>query len=376
MNILIGSDVVPTKVNIELFENGDVDALLGNELKEIWNTVDFRMFNLETPITSKSNPILKNGSNFMVHKNVINGIEKLKPSLVTLANNHILDQGKSGLLETIKLLKDNHINHIGAGENLHEAKKPYVLKYENLKVGVYTCAEHEFTIATELTAGANPFDPLESLDHISELKRKCDYVIVLYHGGKEYYRYPSPYLQKVCRKIIEKGADLVVCQHSHTIGAFEKYRNGKIVYGQGNFIFNKDVNEHWNTGLLLKVSIKESLQVNYIPFKRSTKGIELANEREKKEILDGFYKRSEQIITQEFIQSKYNEFADDYFYKYLRAVSSQGKWLSRLDRRIFKNNLLKITYNQKKLLALKNFIKCEAHRELFLNAIKENIKSE
>ena len=43
-----------------------------------------------------------------------------------------------------------------------------------------------------------------------ELKKQCDYVIVLYHGGKEHYRYPSPYLQKVCRKIVDKGADIVV----------------------------------------------------------------------------------------------------------------------------------------------------------------------
>lgn len=55
---------------------------------------------------------------------------------------------------------------------------------------MYTCAEHEFTIATENTPGANPFDPLESLDHIQELKSKCDFVLVLYHGEKAHYRYP------------------------------------------------------------------------------------------------------------------------------------------------------------------------------------------
>ena len=47
--------------------------------------------------------------------------------------------------------------------------------------------------------GANPFDPLETPDHIAELKSRCDYVIVLYHGGKEYYRCPSPNLRKVFR---------------------------------------------------------------------------------------------------------------------------------------------------------------------------------
>lgn len=61
---------------------------------------------------------------------------------------------------------------------------------------------------------------------------------MLYHGGKEYYRYSSPNLQKTCRKMTEKGADLVLCQHSHCIGSYEEYNDSTILYGQGNFIFN------------------------------------------------------------------------------------------------------------------------------------------
>lgn len=44
------------------------------------------------------------------------------------------------------------------------------------------------------SAGANPFDVLESFDDVQALKEHCDYVIVLYHGGKEFYRYPSPHV--------------------------------------------------------------------------------------------------------------------------------------------------------------------------------------
>ena len=92
------------------------------------------------------------------------------------------------------------------GEKLFEEK----LMAEGKKIGIYACVEHEFTVATEKESGANPIDLLETPDHIVELKKQCDYVIVLYHGGKEQYRYPSPNLQKTCRKLVEKGADLVV----------------------------------------------------------------------------------------------------------------------------------------------------------------------
>ncbi|MFW6015997.1 MAG: hypothetical protein ACOCRK_06130 [bacterium] len=63
-----------------------------------------------------------------------------------------------------------------------------------LKTGIYTCADHEFTIATCNSPEENPFDSIESVDHIKDLKKRCDYLIVLYHEGKEHYRYPSPYL--------------------------------------------------------------------------------------------------------------------------------------------------------------------------------------
>lgn len=146
-----------------------------------------------------------------------------------------------------------------------EARKPYIIELDGLKIGIYACAEHEFSIATENASGANPFDPLESLDHVQGLSDKCDYVIVLYHGGKEHYRYPSPYLQKACRKMAEKGADLVVCQHSHCIGCFEEYEKSTIIYGQGNFIFDHSESEFWQTSLLVKIVIDDGPHISYIP---------------------------------------------------------------------------------------------------------------
>ena len=154
----------------------------------------------------------------------------------------------------MNVLRKNGIAFAGAGSNLSDASKSYVVEIDGKKIGIYCCTEHEFSIATLTSAGANPFNPLESLDHIQDLKAQTDHVIVLYHGGKEHYRYPSPHLQKVCRKCIEKGADLVVCQHTHCIGCEEKYLNGTIVYGQGNFLFDYTESEYWQTGLLISLN--------------------------------------------------------------------------------------------------------------------------
>ena len=49
----------------------------------------------------------------------------------------------------------------------------------------------KFTIAGASTPRANPFDPLELLDYVADLKSDATALVVLYRGGKEYYRYPS-----------------------------------------------------------------------------------------------------------------------------------------------------------------------------------------
>lgn len=369
MEIIIAGDLVPTESNINSFKCGDMLDLLGDDFLTLWNSADFRIFNLEVPLTDTKSPIDKCGPNLIAPLETIKGIKGLKPNLVTLANNHIMDQGEQGLLSTQEALDANSISYVGVGKNLNEACKPYLIEKDGVRVGVYACTEHEFSIATEYTPGANPFDPLESLDHINELKRYCDYVIVLYHGGKEHYRYPSPYLQKVCRKMVQKGADLVVCQHSHCIGCYESYKGSTIIYGQGNFIFDHLENEYWKTSMLIKLTLGEQCSVDFIPLIREKNGVRLAKDDTKNKILESFYHRSNQIKERMFIEQNYNEFAKGNIMSYLANISGFCKLLIRIDRKLSGGKILEYSYSKERLLALQNFIECEAHRELFLRGI-------
>jgi len=374
MQVLIGGDLVPTKSNVDLFNTADLRALIGDALINIINEADARIYNLEVPLCDNEQPIAKQGPNLRAPTSSIEGIKALNPSVLALANNHILDQGVEGLKSTEDILNRHNIPYVGVGNNLFEAARPYILNKQDVSVGIYACAEHEFSIATETTPGANPFDPLETPDHIAELKKQCDYVIVLYHGGKEHYRYPSPYLQKVCRKMAQKGADLIICQHSHCIGCFEIHENSTIVYGQGNFIFDRSKSKYWKDGLLLKVNIGDSLQVDYIPIVKKDNVIRLADMQTGNEILNVFYRRSKEILEEGFIKRKYEEFAQDNLYSYLRVFSGLGKWLLRLDRRILKGLIIKRMYDKKRLLAIQNYIECEAHRDLIITGIRDRVK--
>ncbi|MGN1015497.1 MAG: CapA family protein [Faecousia sp.] len=367
MEILIGADLVPTQPNWEAFAEADTHSILGQELRDLMGKADFRVFNLEAPLTDEDTPIAKCGPCLRIPTRTAPGLRAMGVDLVTLANNHILDQGEAGLRSTISTLERVGISWIGAGMTPREAAKPYILEREGIKVGFYPCAEHEFSIVTENSAGANPFDPLWSLDHIRELKQQCDYVAVLYHGGREKYRYPSPELRKVCRRIADKGADLVLCQHSHCVGCQEEWNGSTIVYGQGNFLLGKSNVEEYQTGMLVKwiLSSRES-RVEYIPVEKSGAFVRLAGEEKAAEILGGFYKRSEEIKKPGFVEEAYARHARESVLEYYGRTLGRARYvIFRVLNLLCMDKLRRYCYSQRDILALENLLMCEAHREIY-----------
>lgn len=377
MKILIGADLVPTKRNISLFESGNAEELLGKELAECLNSADYRIFNLEVPLTDREQPIPKCGPNLIAPTKCIAGYQAMGVDLLTLANNHILDQDQQGLESTVRTLNQAGIAYTGVGSTPEDAAKPYLFTCDGKRIGVYACAEHEFSIVTDHFAGANPIDLLESPDHVAKLKEQCDYVIVLYHGGKEHYRYPSPNLQKVCRKLVEKGADLVVCQHSHCIGCEEKYLHGTIVYGQGNFLFDDDESEFWKTSLI--ILLNEKNDITYIPIMKNANAVRLANEEDAAKIISDFNTRSEKIRDEVFVESEYRKFADKMIGSYLGTITGRSRNLAfRIKNKITRGKWSKKIVGkipQKDKLAILNYMMCEAHIELLIDALQSDTYS-
>lgn len=374
MKLIIGADLVPTESNAELFKSGNAEVLIGEDLQMLLNEADYKIFNLEVPLTNVLSPIDKCGPALIASEDTIEGYKAIGVDCLTIANNHIMDQGVQGLKSTLDILENAKISYVGGGDNLEQATKPLIIEMGERKIGIYACAEHEFSIATESCPGANPFDPLESLDHITKLRAQCDYVIVLYHGGKEHYRYPSPNLQKVCRKMVEKGADLIICQHSHCIGCEEKYQNSTIVYGQGNFLFDYSESEYWQTSLLIKIN--DDFSISYIPLQKQDRRVRLATESVATDILSEFRERSEEIKDKLFLEQKYKEFSLDMIDRYLITFSTINphnffvRIINKLSGYRFVTWLIKKKFDSKKLLNIRNFVECEAHSELLIKVVE------
>lgn len=365
LKVIIGGDIAPTESNFEMFEKADVDYLIGEELHNLFKDADYLFLNLETPLTDHADPIEKCGPNLIAPSSAINGLKAINPHCYGLANNHIMDQGTQGLHNTLSLLETSELAYVGAGEDLSMAAKPLIIEKNGIKLGLYTCAEHEFTIARESYPGANPYDPLESFDHVAALSEQCDLTIVVYHGGKEYYRYPSPLLQKTCRKFIRKGANLVVCQHSHCVGCEEEHRGGRIVYGQGNFLFDLGDDEYWRSGVVTSISYDEvdGIHIEHYPIMKSGNVVRLALGNQGKEILEGFESRSRKIEQPGFVEQEYIEFSKrgmrDYHMRVLGFT-----FFSRLMNKLSFAPYFKRRYSRLAELAIVNMLECESHREL------------
>lgn len=372
MKIILGGDVVPTKENNDLFSEANVNALLEDGLLDYWLSADFRVINLECPITNSNETIIKQGPRLVANMSCFKGLKALNPSLVLLANNHIMDAGESGLLDLLQMLKDNGLKSIGAGKDLTEISSSFIINDADKKVGIYVLCDREFSAAENRKAGANAIS-FKCFKELKELSKELDYLITVYHGGKEYYRYPTSRLQELCHEMVDAGSNLVICQHSHCIGSEEEYNGSTILYGQGNFIFNKKHDEFWGSSLLVEINTENGFHIKYVPIIQTKVGTRLASNNEAAVILNELENRSCNIVMDGFIVKELHNYSNKLLTSYLYSFAGWNPYLVYFDKRVLKGFLIKRKYSKKQLAAIWNYINCEAHREVIVDGIAQMI---
>jgi poly-gamma-glutamate capsule biosynthesis protein CapA/YwtB (metallophosphatase superfamily) len=374
--ILIGGDLCPINRCAPLFKDGNASDIFNDYLHEM-ESADLTVVNLECPLVDSVNPIPKIGPALHADTDCIRGIGKSGIDMVNLANNHILDQGWEGLRSTLDVCEKNSIGTFGAGINLDEARQIKICEIKGKRIGFLGIAEHEFSIATEINGGANPLDMIDFVRNVNSHNNEYDYLIVLYHGGNELYPYPSPRLMNECRFLIEQGAALVVCQHSHVPGCYEKYQNGYIVYGQGNLIFDYSGhnNPDWNKGFLVKLVINQdgTIEVSYHLYIQCDMqaGLRKMNAEQEAQFQVELERRSEAIRQTGFVQEEWLKYCASLKYSALGRLFWGGR---RIFNKLNKNGILTKAFSKgNHLLIMLNLIRCEAHREVLIGAIESVI---
>lgn len=363
-------DICPDNEYRKIFDEGNC-ALSEDILFEI-KKAKYVIGNLECPATEKTKPITKCGPNLKAKLEDLEILSSAGINILSLANNHILDYGQDAAIDTFEACRNNGISFFGAGKNCIEANKPLIIEIERKKVGLISFAEEEFNIGTTTTPGAALFDPYDSFERISVLKEEVDLVIVLYHGGIEHYIYPTPLLQKKCRKMIIAGADLVLCQHSHCIGTKETYLGKTILYGQGNAVFGyRQGNTKWNEGLLVEVGV-DPFTVNYKVINATPVGVVLLGEKETKTRVDLMLRQSQILDDCSEIEEKWREFVENRKAPYYSMLLGKNRVFNKLNQ-FFKNKLIDIIYRKKTQMVIMNILRCDSHREVLVTMLEGKV---
>jgi len=348
------------------------EAVFGSLLPDFLNA-DLAIANMECPLTDGDTPIRKCGPNLRAPVATIEVIRKAGIKVLNMANNHILDHGGSGLESTLRAAATAGIATVGAGFNRTEARRILICQVKGISVGILGLAEHEFSIATDTSPGANPLDLIDMTRNIADHRSSIDYLIVLLHGGNEYYAYPSPRLMETCRFLVEQGANAVICQHSHCMGCCEEYRGGHIVYGQGSLICGSpNPISALENGVLVQLHISRdgTSRMELLPFERTHIGLGIRKTPPEaaESLLQAMAERSGNLGIPGYIQEHWSRFCSERRSGYLSMVLGHGRVLRHLNRH---GLLFRLFCSEDSKLAMENVIRCEAHREVLETVFDE-----
>lgn len=242
------------------------------KVKNILNEADITIGNLECPITYGGTPALKRP--IIIFKADPENSEAVKEAgfdILNLANNHTMDYGTEGIVNTINTLKKTNINFIGAGSNYEDARKPLYAQAKNCKIGFlgYSVFPPEGYITFSDRPDVAKIDIKSLKDEIKSAKSKCDFLVISIHWGKEYGFYRSDMQKKLAYAIIDSGGDLIIGHHPHVLQGIEGYKDGIIFYSLGNFVFDRQIQNGTDETIIVNFKIKNKMldRIEIIPAK-------------------------------------------------------------------------------------------------------------
>ena len=206
---------------------------------EILKSGDIVIGNLETPLTSKGTRFKEKKYTFRAPIETASALKDAGFTHLSLANNHMMDYGATGLSSTLAALNNAKLNFAGAGENIKEARKISISKTKGKKIAFLSYSKTyplEF-YARRKRGGTTPGYRKFITADLKKARIDADIVIVAFHWGGEKLEHPRRYQKELARLSIDSGADIVIGHHPHVLQGIEHYKDGVIFYSLGNFAF-------------------------------------------------------------------------------------------------------------------------------------------
>lgn len=250
LTLAFGGDVHFTGRTLSLLEKPETAF---GPFAEQMRAADFAMINLETAVTGRGTPQPKR-YHFRAPVSTYAAVQAAGIDLVSIANNHTLDYGQVGLIDTLESAAAAKMPVVGAGRNVVEAYEPYVATVKGVRIGVVGLSQvRELSEQWKPTAGrpgiAMAFDMGLSTAAVKKARSVSDLVIVYMHWGTEGSNCPNGDQKKAAMALAEAGAHLIVGTHAHMPQGDGFVGSTYVHYGLGNFLWYGP-SKSTDTGLL------------------------------------------------------------------------------------------------------------------------------
>ena len=338
------------------------------------------LVNLEAPVTGRTDRIEKTGPLLTMPVSSLDHVKRLGFTTLTLANNHILDAGLTGLDDTLRLAHERNLLTVGATPEVSGARSAAKarLSLADGSVTVLNYCEHEWSV-TAHGAGASGWDVLDVYSDIHEAQRLGDRVLLVLHGGNEYFPLPRPGLRKELRFLADSGAAAIVMHHSHVPAAYEVWNGVPILYGLGNFQFTlPSPHGDWYEGLLTALRFPSTGPVTFelIPIRQSrTFDVSLASEDQRLETLRQLEGYRIQVTSDGALSARWNEFTTGIDGTFAQQIAPTSRLRPRSLRRAvevaFSNVFLRDLSAQQTALS---YVRCESHNEALTASLQDRIR--
>lgn len=268
MSVVLTGDILLDRGVRKAIEQHGVDHLFSDGVDSVFHAAQVVVGNLECPATEIESPVMKRFI-FRAEPVWLEALQRHGITHLNLANNHSIDQGRRGLIDTKENIVKAGMVPIGAGANMDEASEPVLLAEQPRKVWLVPSlrlALENYAYLTDKPCVSQ--EPMDSLLHRVYRLRQQDstaVIIVSLHWGAEHRLEPVPRQRMDAHMLIQAGADVLVCHHTHTLQTIEDYQGHRIYYSVGNFIFDQHKPLNSKTCLVRLDITADSMGVTTIP---------------------------------------------------------------------------------------------------------------
>lgn len=234
---------------------GDPAGLVGPLAGQL-RAADLAVVNLETPITDRGEPATKKYV-FRGPEAGLRGLLDAGVDMVSLANNHGLDYGRTGLLDTLDAGSRAGLSVIGAGRDQASAYAPHRVTVKDQRIAVIGATQvldgdvKESSVARGDRPGlASAYEIDTLVEAVRQARATSDTVVVFLHWGVERNDCPPQRARELATRLVEAGADVLVGSHAHVLNGDGWSGPAYVHYGLGNFLWYHGSGPSAATGVL------------------------------------------------------------------------------------------------------------------------------